>query len=150
MSTTLETKTNTLDVLPPEYTTFLTRLKDIPETEVVDIPVQHDLHGGLLARTIFVKAGTAAMGCVHAVDSLTIIQGHLYLRSATGTEEVKGFGVFPCSANQWRAIYAVEDSIITTVLKTDYKSLVDLDKIQKDSVMNYEDIASNKLPMELT
>jgi hypothetical protein len=139
-----------LTVLPSEYIEFMTRLQTTPDTEVVDIPVQHDLHGGLLARTVFVKAGTAAMGCVHAVDSLTIIQGHLYLRSSTGTDEVKGFGVFPCSANQWRAIYAVEDSIITTVLKTEYKSLVDIDKIQKDSVMNYKDIASNTLPMELT
>jgi hypothetical protein len=150
MSKTLGPTSDVLTVLPPEYTEFLTRLKGVPDSEVVDIPVQHDLHGGLLARTIFVKAGTAAMGCVHAVDSLTIIQGHLYLRSATGAEEVKGFGVYPCSANQWRAIYAVEDSIITTVLKTDYKSLMDLDKIQKDSVMNYQDIASNNLPLELT
>jgi hypothetical protein len=150
MSTNLAPPSDALVGVPPEYTEFLTRLKDVPDSEVVDIPVQHDLHGGLLARTIFVSAGTAAMGCVHAVDSLTIIQGHLYLRSATGIEEVRGFGVFPCAANQWRAIYAVEDSIITTVLKTDYKSLVDLDKIQKDSVMNYQDIASNNLPMELT
>jgi hypothetical protein len=150
MNTTTPVPHEELTALPSEYMTFMASLRGIPDTKVVEIPVQHDLHGGLLARTIFVKAGTAAMGCVHAVDSLTIIQGHLYLRSSNGTEEVKGFGVFPCSANQWRAIYAVEDSIITTVLKTDYKSLADLDKIQKESVMNHEDIASNRLTLELS
>jgi hypothetical protein len=140
---------NEIVTLPEDYNKFLSQWRGAEHVEHVDVPVQHDLHGGMMARTLFVKAGTAAMGCIHAIDSLTIIQGHLYLRSVSGTEEVKGFGVFPCSAGQWRAIYALEDSIITTVIPTQHKSLADLDKIMEDSVMNHQDIASKSLPLEL-
>jgi hypothetical protein len=136
--------TNTRD-----YAELLELYRKDAET-VSEFPVQHDLYGGVYLRTLFLHKGFSVIGCKHKVPSQLIIHGDALVTTSEGIRRVRGFAVIQTPPGCWRAVEALEDTIFTAVFSTPVESLLDLEVIQKATIENHEDIASNKMNMELS
>lgn len=108
----------------------------LPQTH---IPLQHNLAGGIYARTGFIPAGTVIAGCTHKKDHISILVGDASLTLDEGVQRVTGYSVLPTHAGMTRAIYAHSDCWMTTLVQTDE---VELDKIEDDIVQDAQALQS--------
>lgn len=92
----------------------------------VECPLQHRFAPGVYLREMLVPAGTVATGAVHKTEHATIVVGHCILTTDEGPKEFIGYKSFVSKPGAKRAIYAIQDTIVTTVHPTDE---TDLDKL---------------------
>ena len=92
----------------------------------VECPVRHHFAPGVYMREMTVPAGVIATGAVHKTEHLTIVCGHCHLTTDEGTREFCGYEVFLSKPGAKRAIYAIEETKVTTVHVTEDR---DLDKL---------------------
>lgn len=103
------------------------RLEHILESAPqVECPLQHTFAPGVYIREMLVPAGTIATGAVHKTKHTTIVVGHCLLTTDEGVQEFSGYRSFVSKPGAKRAIYAIEDTIVTTIHPTDE---TDLDKL---------------------
>jgi hypothetical protein len=96
------------------------RLQSVLEQQSqVECPVKNHFAPGVYAREMLVPAGTVATGAVHKTEHLTIVVGHCYLTTEDGTRELIGHHTIVSKPGIKRAIYAVQDTILTTIHATD-------------------------------
>jgi hypothetical protein len=115
---------------PAEEIDNIYLMMDMCEQEVV--PVTHTFHGGMYAKTIYLKAGTALTGVVHETEHINIIsQGDVTVINEEGESRITGFNILKCKAGSKRAGVVHEDTIWTTIFKTDE---TDPEKIESDLV----------------
>lgn len=92
----------------------------------VECPTRHKFAPGVYVREMFVPAGVIATGAVHKTEHLTIVVGHCHLTTDDGTKEFSGYHSFVSKPGAKRAIYAIEDTIVSTIHPTEE---TDLDKL---------------------
>jgi len=103
------------------------RLESLLEnTPQVECPLRHRFAPGVYMREMLVPAGTVATGAVHKTEHLTVVVGHCHLTTDEGMQEFIGYASFASKPGAKRAIYAVQDTIVTTIHPTDE---TDLDKL---------------------
>lgn len=95
------------------------RLEDIlVRYPQVECPVKHHFAPGMYAREMFVPAATNATGAVHKTEHLTIVAGHCFLTTDEGPQEFIGYHSFVSKPGAKRAIFALRDTIVTTIHAT--------------------------------
>jgi hypothetical protein len=87
-------------------------LQDYP---TVDCPVEHRFSPGIYMREMLIPAGVCATGAVHKGEHITIVVGHCWLTTEQGMQEFKGYASFVTAPGMKRAVYAQENTMITTV-----------------------------------
>lgn len=98
-------------------------LEGVPQ---VECPLEHRFAPGVYVRAMYVPAGVYASGAVHKTEHVTIVVGHCFLTTDEGVKEFSGYTSFVSKPGSKRAIYAVQDTIVTTIHPTDE---TDLDKL---------------------
>jgi hypothetical protein len=96
----------------------------------VQIDTQHHLVNGMYARTVFIPAGHVIAGCTHKTDHVSIFVGDGLITLDDGPHELHGYNVLPTKAGMTRAIYAVSDCYMTTICKTEFTELADIENGQ--------------------
>lgn len=92
----------------------------------VECPLEHRFAPGVYMREMLVPAGVVATGAVHKTEHLTIVVGHCLLTTDEGVQEFSGYSSFVSKPGTKRAIYAIQDTVVTTVHPTEE---TDLDKL---------------------
>lgn len=96
------------------------RLEDeIAALPQVECPVRNLFAPGVYAREMTVPAGVTATGAVHKTEHMTLIDGHCLLTADDGVKEFRGHHVIVSKPGTKRAIYAIEETIVTTIHPTD-------------------------------
>lgn len=98
----------------------------IAQLPQVECPLRHHFSPGVYVREMTVPEGITATGAVHKTEHLTIIVGHCYLTTDEGVQEFKGFHTIKSKPGAKRAIFAVTETIVTTIHPTEE---TDLDKL---------------------
>lgn len=96
----------------------------------VQIDTQHHLVNGMYARTVFIPSGHVIAGCTHKTDHISILVGDALITLDDGPHELTGYNVLPTKKGMTRAIYAVSDCYMTTICKTDFQELADIENGQ--------------------
>lgn len=96
--------------------------------EAVDVPVEHILGGGIYARRITVKKGTALEGAIHLTEHMNIIvSGDIDVATEYGVERIVGHRVIVSKPGSNRIGFANEDTVWITLHATEE---TDLDKLK--------------------
>lgn len=95
----------------------------------VDCPLQHSFIDGVYVRTIFIPAGTVIVGKIHKHSHANILSKGdvVVMTEGGGREHLTGPLTMVSPAGCKRAVYAVTDTIWTTIHSTDE---TDLSKIE--------------------
>ena len=103
------------------------RLEDalarLPQAEC---PTRSLFAPGVYAREMTVPKDVTATGAVHKTEHMTIVVGHCLLTTDEGVTEINGFANIVSKPGAKRAIYAIEETIVTTIHPTDE---TDVDKL---------------------
>lgn len=103
------------------------RLEDaLTQYPQAECPTRHHFAPGVYVREMTVPKTVTATGAVHKTEHLTIICGHCVLTTDEGPKEFKGYHVIASKPGAKRAIYAIEETIVTTIHPTEE---TDLDRL---------------------
>jgi hypothetical protein len=91
------------------------RLMQLPQVDV-----QPDLlvHGQMVARTIFIPAGTILTGVLTNCDNVCVVCGDITVTTDDGPKRLTGYAVIPAKAGAKRAGVAHADTWWTTIHHT--------------------------------
>ena len=121
-------------------------MRELPQ---VQIDTQHHLVNGIYARTGFIPAGTVIAGCTHKTDHISILCGEALITLDDGPKELSGYNVLPTKKGMTRAIYAVSDCWMTTISKTEFLELADIEDAQVENSESLQtrnpELSQNKL-----
>lgn len=96
--------------------------EEVAELPQLELPVAHFFIKGVYVRALPIPAGAAVVGKRHLQEHIVIVtKGHLRIRNMA-TDELQDFysgDTWVSQPDDQRAIFAVEDSCITTVHRTD-------------------------------
>ena len=98
-----------------------------PQTELV---TEHALENGMYSRTIYIPAGCVLTGALHKTDHLNIVIGDILVTTDEGVKRITGHKVLQTKAGQKRAGYALLPTIWTTICRTEFTSLDQLESIE--------------------
>lgn len=113
----------------------------------IDFPLQHLFVPGAYARTIFLPKGSVIIGKIHKHQHFNILsQGQVdVVTESGGVERITGPKVMVSPAGTKRAVYALEDTIWTTIHLTNE---TDLTKIEEEVIAKtyaeYEQFAATQ------
>jgi len=102
-------------------------------------PINHYHCEGSYAREMFLPTGTCVVGAIHRHEHINIIsQGSCWVVTEEGTELLTAPLTFISLPHIKRAVYAVEDTVWTTVHPTDK---TDVDEILNEIIApSYDDL----------
>jgi hypothetical protein len=98
-------------------------IKHFPQTVC---PVRNLFAPGVYAREMTVPKDVTATGAVHKTEHMAFIDGHCILTTDEGPKEFRGHHVIVSKPGAKRAIYAIEETIVTTIHPTNE---TDVDKL---------------------
>ena len=81
----------------------------------IELEQWHHFADGLVARTIFIPAGTTLTGAEHRAEHLNVCFGDISVTTDAGVRRLTGYHVLPAIAGSKRAGYAHADTWWTTV-----------------------------------
>lgn len=81
----------------------------------VEIPTWHHFSDGLVARTIFIPAGTALTGAPHKAEHLNVCYGDIEVWTEQGMKRLEGYNVLPSLPGTKRVGRTFADTWWTTV-----------------------------------
>jgi hypothetical protein len=108
----------------------------------VDMQTTHALSGGVYARTVFIPAGSVVTGATHKKDHICIIDGDVETILDGQKQRITGRVILNGQAGVKRAVYAHDDTLWTTVCRTD---LIDIADIEADLVEEPESLQTRNL-----
>lgn len=114
---------------------------ELAKLEQVDVPVQHDINGGMYARTGLIPAGTTFTGAVHKKDHINVIMGDITIITDDGPLRLTGYNILPTNAGSKRVAIAHRDTVWTTVIRTDMDNVQD---IEDEAVEGSENLQTRK------
>lgn len=112
-----------LKVIPPMTPAAIARVRSLEEYQLAinpkgDLPVQHDLHAGMYARTIMVPAGIQITGALIKVQTILIVSGDCFVTVGDAVRRVRGYTVLQAAAGRKQAFRAVADTYLTMIFPT--------------------------------
>jgi hypothetical protein len=115
----------------------------------LDLPLKHHFAPGCYAREIFIPKGTLVIGKIHKHSHLNIIsKGSVMVATEFGPLEFSAPHTFVSEVGVKRAVYALEDTIWTTIHVTDE---TDLDKIEDYVIAkSYDELEALGLTKQIT
>ena len=105
-------------------------------------PVDEQFGCCTYARQIFLPKGSVVIGKIHRHQHLNfIMQGEVVVKTEFGQKHLKAPCTFVSEVGLKRVVYAVEDTIWTTVHMTKFNSEAELDKIEHEVIApSYDDL----------
>lgn len=85
------------------------------EAAAVDIATWHHFADGLVARTIFIPAGTVLTGAPHKAEHLNVCHGDIEVWTEDGMKRLTGYHVLPSLPGTKRAGLTFADTWWTTI-----------------------------------
>lgn len=109
----------------------------MPNLKDEDAPVTHHFAPGNYAREMLIPAGMAIIGKIHKHAHVNVIsQGEIHVVTEFGTKRLKAPLTFISQPGTKRCVYAITDTVWTTIHPTDE---TDLEKIEEQVIApNYE------------
>lgn len=98
------------------------------------------IHGGMCARTVYLRAGTAYTGSVIKVPSVITLCGDCMVNNGDSKIHVKGYNTFPAAAHRKQALIAIGDTVMTMTFATQAKTL---EEAEAEAVEDVSALASN-------
>ncbi|MDE2099128.1 MAG: hypothetical protein KGL39_17875 [Patescibacteria group bacterium] len=92
----------------------------MPQTEIETF---HLLHAGMYARTITIPKGVLLTGALIKIATILIISGDVVVYIDDKPRRLSGYQVIAGSARRKQAFYAIEDTSMTMLFKTDAKTI---------------------------
>lgn len=89
----------------------------------IDLTTHHTLHAGVYTRTAILKQGTVSTGSFMKIPTTILINGNLRFLVGKKVHNIVGFKAIPACANRKQFAYAIEDTYITMLFKTDAKTV---------------------------
>lgn len=120
--------------------------KKVAELPQAKIQTLHSLHSGVYTRTVILSAGEILVGALIKIPTTLIINGHLKLNIGNEATEVDGFDAIIAEGNRKQVMYAIEDTFITMIFKTDAKNVEEAEEEftdEYDKLMSRVDKNSN-------
>jgi hypothetical protein len=121
-------------------------MREVPQ---VQIDTQHHLVNGIYARTTFIPAGVVGTGCTHKTDHISILVGDATLTLEDSVERLTGYNVLATKTGMTRAILAHSDCWLTTICKTEFSELADIENGQVEEAQTLQtqnpSLTQNKL-----
>jgi hypothetical protein len=108
----------------------------------VDLQTTHALSGGVYARTVFIPAGTVVTGATHKKNHICIIDGDVETILDGTKQRITGRVILNGQKGVKRAVYAHDDTLWTTVCRTD---LIDIADIEAELVEEPEQLQTRHL-----
>lgn len=93
----------------------------------VELPVSHLIHGQMYARTIFVPAGTVVVGVLTNLDNICIVHGDITVTTDEAVMRLTGYNILPASKGYKRIGLAHADTLWTTIIHTNGKSVEEIE-----------------------
>ena len=116
--------------------------RELLQLHQIDIPPQHDVSGGIYARTGFIPAGTTFTGAIHTKDHINVIFGDVSVLGDGETIRLTGYNVITTKAGSKRVAHTHADTYWTTVLHTD---CTELEAIEADAVEDPQNLQTRHL-----
>ena len=85
----------------------------------VDIPTSTVVHDGMVARTIFIPAGTMMTGALGKANTVNVFIGDITVTTDDGMVRLSGYNVIPGTAGAKRAGVSHADTWWTTIHRSD-------------------------------
>ena len=93
-----------------------------------ELPVRHEIHGGMYARELFIPAGVVLTGKIHLADHICLLsQGDLSVMTDDGMRRIQAPYTFNARAGLKKIGYAHTDCVFTTVHATDLTEIDDIE-----------------------
>lgn len=111
------------------------RLEDnLVQYPQVECSTRHHFAPGVYARELTIPAGVIATGAVHKTEHLSIISvGHCMLTTDDGAKEIHGPCTFVSKPGAKRALYAITETVMTTIHPTEETDLEKLCELLTES-----------------
>lgn len=108
----------------------------INHSPVCEVPIHHEVNGGMYARTALIPAGVTFTGAVHTKDHINIVIGDITVLSDAGPVRYSGHHVLPCKAGSKRVAVTHADTYWTTMIATSLTNISEIeDEICEDSTV---------------
>lgn len=106
--------------------------EDLARFPQVELKITHHFAPGVYGRECFLAAGTMAIGKLHRHSHLNVIsKGRIYVATEFGTKLLEAPATFVSEPGTKRAVYALDDTIWTTIHVTDE---TDLEKVEAEVI----------------
>lgn len=92
------------------------------------IETQHDLHGGMYARSICIKAGVMITGALIKLPTILIVVGNVIVYLGQESIELTGYNVMCAAANRKQSFIAKSDVYMTMVFPTKATTIEEAEK----------------------
>ena len=112
--------------LKPKIDRLEEELGKVPSCEV---PITHEVNGGLYARTAIIPAGVTFTGAVHTKDHINIVIGDITVLGDDGPHRYTGHHVIACTAGSKRVAFTHTTTYWTTMIAT---QLTDISAIEDE------------------
>lgn len=100
-------------------------LKHLPQ---IDPPLRHHFAEGSYAREMLIPAGSVIIGKIHRHSHVNVIsQGRIYVATEFGCEILEAPHTFISKPGTKRAVYAITDTVWTTIHVTDKTDLEEVE-----------------------
>jgi len=108
---------------PPMTPAAIARVRDLENMQLAlnpkgNLPIQHDLHAGMYARTVCVPAGVVITGALVKIQTILVVSGDCYVTVGDDVRHLRGYTVLQASAGRKQAFRAVTDTYITMIFPT--------------------------------
>ena len=127
--------------------------RELLQLHQIDIPPQHDVSGGIYARTGFIPAGTTFTGAIHTKDHINVIFGDVSVLGDGETIRLTGYNVITTKAGSKRVAHTHADTYWTTLIATELQDISAIeDEICTDSttLQTRKNGLTHDKPLELT
>lgn len=94
-----------------------------------EVPIAHEVNGGLYARTAIIPAGVTFTGAVHTKDHINIVIGDITVLGDNGPVRYTGHHVIACKAGSKRVAFTHTTTYWTTMIAT---QLTDISAIEDE------------------
>lgn len=106
----------------------------------VELETQHDIHGGMYARSIMIPKGIMITGALVKIATMLICVGDAVMYIGNDLVRVQGYAVIPASAGRKQWFLAKSDVYLTMIFPTQAKTVADAEKEFTDQ---WADLLSN-------
>ena len=103
--------------------------KSLVKLPQVLVPPEHEVFGGMYARTGMIPAGTMFIGVTHTKDHINVVFGDVTVLTENGPVRFTGYQVLPAKAGSKRVAFTHSDTMWTTLVRTD---LTDVEAIEDE------------------
>ena len=103
-------------------------MSSMDATPIESFPLRHHFANGMYGREMFMPAGTLITGRIKKDEHISIIsQGEVYEATEHGAQHIKAPHTFVSAPGTKRLVYCLQDTVWTTIHRTDETDLLKLD-----------------------